>query len=390
MPDHEVITLLQQLVTIPSVNPEHTDDVAISGEMRLAEYVAEWLETRGFQLSWDMAEPQRPNLIASYGPESPAHTLLLESHLDTVGVDGMTVPPFEPRTEKGRLYGRGSCDTKGPMAAALCALRRPILDRLAEAGVRLLFVGAMGEEKGNVGAERLVEKGVRADDAIILEPTELATVNGHKGILWLRLTVHGISAHGSDPDRGRSAILGMAQVIHILQNQIARKRQDCANVEMGLPSLNVGYIEGGTAVNVVPNRCAIEIDRRLVMGESGAQILKEIRGALEPMTDRGEIRSFDFDMIKEGPPFRTAPESAMISRLSRVCTAYGVESRVETAAWYSDAGAFSRTCPNVVVFGPGSIKQAHTNDEYIVIDELLKGHDILAGYLERFAEEMER
>ncbi len=389
MPEHEVITLLKRLVSIPSVNPGHTDDVSVSGEMRLAEYLAEWLEARGFALSWDMVEPGRPNLIASYGPDTPKHTLLLESHLDTVGEDGMTIKPFDPLVREGRIYGRGACDTKGPMAAALCAFRPPVLERLAEAGVRLLFVGAMGEEKGNIGAERLVEQGWSADEAIILEPTELAAVNGHKGIFWFQLTVHGISAHGSNPDRGRSAILGMMQVIDQLQKQIARKREQCANTEMGLPTLNIGFIEGGTAVNVVPNRCTIEVDRRLVIGESGEQTRKEIREVLQRLADRGVIQSYDLETIKEGPPFRTAPESALIGRFDRVCREFNVTPRMESAAWYSDAGAISRICSSVVVFGPGSIKQAHTNDEYIVMDELLKGHDILARYLERFAEEME-
>ncbi len=388
MQEHEVINLLKDLVSIPSVNPEHTRDEAVSGERRLAEFTAEYLEERGFDISWDIVEPDRPSIVASYGPESPSRTLLMESHLDTVGVEGMISPPFEPITRDGRLYGRGACDTKGPMAAAMCALKRPLLDRIAEAGGRIVFVGAMGEEKGNIGAERLVEKGLRADDAIILEPTDLATVNGHKGILWFRLTVSGISAHGSNPERGRNAIQGMGQVIDLLQRQIARKRQDCANTEMGLPTMNIGFIEGGTAVNIVPDRCAIDVDRRTVVGESNKRIMEEIRGILDPLTDRGIIRSFGFDMIKEGVPFRTSPESVIIERLKKACRECGVDSRVETAAWYSDAGAFSRTCSNVIVFGPGSIRQAHTHDEFIELDELLKGHEIISVYLKRYAEDL--
>ena len=382
MADVEVIELLKKLVALPSVNPEHTDDASIANEYRVADFFAGYLAERGFRIEWDRMTPERGSVLASYGPEQPLHTLLLEAHLDTVGVADMVIPPFEPRVENGRLYGRGSCDTKGPMAAAMTALCPRVLDSLAEAGVRVLYIGAFGEEKGNVGAERLVESGVGAHSAIILEPTDLSIVYAHKGALWFEVLVTGEAAHGSDPDRGMNAIFAMAKVLQWLQTRTAQAQEEWNNPALGGPTLNVGRIDGGIAMNIVAHRCRIEVDRRTVPGEDHEAILSEVRAMLSDLQVDGEIRSFEVNVLKAGTPFQTAQDSVLVRGVQEVLVEGGCEPRLATAAWYSDAGAFARTCNEIIVFGPGSIHQAHTVDEYIEIDQLMKGEELLTRYFE--------
>ena len=387
MPHNDkVVECLQQLVALPSVNPEHTRDPEIANEFRVAEFLAEYLSEKGFQIEWDRATPERPNLIASYGPAAPVRTLLLEAHTDTVGVEGMVISPFDPRIENGRLHGRGSCDTKGPMAAALCALTPERLERLAQAGVRILFVGAFGEEKGNLGAERLVEQGVGADAAIILEPTDLNVVHAHKGALWVELTLSGELAHSSEPTKGLNAINAMADLLGWLQTRIAADCERHGDAALGSPTLNVGRIEGGMAINIVPHHCRVEIDRRIVPGESPDDFLQPLEQQLEQMKLEGRIRAYTLKIIKAGMPFITDPAAPLVCQLRQAIESSGRPAEVTTAAWYSDAGAFGMTCKEVVVFGPGSIAQAHTKDEYIDIEELIAGQQVLEQFLDAFAE----
>lgn len=385
MANEEVVELAQKLVALPSVNPEHTDQPDIADEYRVANFLAEYLETRGFDISWDRMTPERGSVIASHGPAQTAHTLLLEAHLDTVGVADMIIPPFDPTIKDGRLYGRGACDTKGPMAAALTALTPQVLNALAEAGVRVLFIGALGEEKGNLGAERLVEKGVGADTAIILEPTDLSVVYAHKGALWYELVVTGEAAHGSDPDRGTNAIFAMARVLHWLETRIREEQARAETADLSGPTLNVGRIDGGVAMNIVAHRCRIEVDRRMVPGEDAEAILSEVRTMLSEMQERGEIRSFEMNVLKVGAPFQTAKDSKLVRGFRQVLSEADCEPRLATAAWYSDAGAFARTCKELIVFGPGSIHQAHTVDEYIELNQLVKGRNVLERYFDWFA-----
>ena len=381
MVQRSLVELLSELIAIPSVNPDATADKSNSGELRVAEYVAAYLEARGFSITWQDRETGRPNIIGSFGPESANCTVAFEAHLDTVGVEGMKRPPFKAVEEDGRLYGRGACDDKGPMAAALFALKPGVLQALAARGVRVVFVGVMGEEKGNIGAERLVELGFKADKVVVLEPTELTIVHAHKGALWFEVELRGRAGHGSDPARGVSAITAMADVLAFLKESADLAASHLANPILGKPTLNIGSIHGGSSVNIVPDRCVIEVDRRLLPEENGEALIEQIRSKLDQMQTGGSITGYDIRMIKMGVPFQTAAESRLVGLLSEACRDNGVVSSTKGAAWYSDAGALSKVCQEIVVFGPGSIKQAHTVDEFIDLRELEQGSKIIELFL---------
>ncbi len=383
MADKELVNLLAQLVAIPSVNPHITTDAGIAGEAKLADFLAGYLEGLGFHIRLDDVEPGRPNLVARFGPSRPKRTLLFESHLDTVGVAGMSGRPFVARVRNGRLHGRGACDTKGPMAAALRAFSPRVLERLAGEGWQVVFAGAMGEENGNVGAMRLVKDRVRADMAVILEPTELAVIHAHKGALWVKVAGRGRAAHGSNPDRGINAVTGMVRFMELFRSRLERK--PARDPRLGRMTLNVGSMRGGTAVNIVPDACEMELDVRTLPGGDQRRLVAAMKSDLERVKREGGLTSFGIRVMKAGIPFQTSANSELVRRLKAACRTAGVTPKMEGAAWYSDAGPLSACCSQIVVFGPGSIAQAHTADEFIDLNSLQAGCSILREFLSALA-----
>jgi acetylornithine deacetylase/succinyl-diaminopimelate desuccinylase-like protein len=248
-----------------------------------------------------------------------------------------------------------------------------------------MFVGAIGEETGNIGALELVDAEIGADEILVLEPTDLHVVHAHKGAFWFEVAITGLAAHGSNPDTGLSAIRAMSRVIDSIyrQTDAILLRNDL----LGRATVNVGIIRGGSSINIVPERCVIEVDRRTIPGEISENILSGVRETLDAMKSAGEIRDGEVRRIKEGVPFETTADSPLVRRLCAAAEGRGVTPVKEGASWYSDAGPFSRTCREVAVFGPGSIRQAHTADEYIELSELQTGCDIIRDFLALTARE---
>jgi acetylornithine deacetylase len=384
--NEQVEKLARTLVGIPSVNPVLADDPSIAGEARLASFLEDLLARRGFQVHRHEAIRGRPNLVATYGPSAPRRRLLIEAHLDTQGVHGMTVDPFAAIVRDGRLYGRGACDMKGPMAAALVNLIPEVLDPLAAAGVQVQFIGAIGEETGNLGAIELTDAGVGGDEILVLEPTDLHTVHAHKGVLWFEIELIGRAAHGSNPEKGLSAIRAMGETLELLQRQT-----DAVTVVhplLGRATVNTGIVRGGTSINIVPDRCVLEVDRRVLPGEDSDAILAALRAELAGLVAAGHLVEGRVRRIKESIPFATTAATALLQRLGAACEDHGVSALAEGVGWYSDAGPFSRTCREVAVFGPGSIVQAHTADEYIELAALHAGAHILRSFLARTASDV--
>ncbi|MEM7391346.1 MAG: M20 family metallopeptidase [Verrucomicrobiota bacterium] len=373
---------MKTLVAIPSVNPEDDDPPEAKGEKRYGDFLADWLDRRGFSVEVLEQLPDRNNVIGTYGPENPERTILIEAHLDTVSVKGMTRPPFEPTIENGRLYGRGACDVKGPAAAAMHALDAGVLSRLADQGIGLTYIGAIGEEKGNLGADWLVDtRGIGADMAIVLEPTELKIVHAHKGIVWGQIELIGKPGHGSDPEAGINAIGAMGWLIPRLEAMIEEDQGRLNNPALGKPSLNIGRIRGGSAVNIVAPHCLIDIDRRYLPEENAEAIKQGMEKLCAEAKSKGLIVDYTVTVKKNVLPFETATDSELVGRFQQACKAEGEAGELAGTGWFSDGGPFARTSGEVIVFGPGSIKQAHTRDEYIELESLQKGADIFQRFL---------
>lgn len=368
--------LLRQLVALPSVNPALTDDPALRDEFRVVEWLEPWFAARGFRTERVGQTPGRPNLLARFGAAAPKRTLLFESHLDTVGVAGFAGDPFALREANGRLYGRGACDTKGPLAAFLAALDAETLAALATSGTQIVWLGAIGEETGNLGAEEAIAAGLRADECVVLEPTDLRVVHAHKGACWFTVATRGRAAHGSDPARGDNAIRKMPAVWNVLDEATAAAAETRCDPALGRPTVSVGTIRGGTGTNVVPDRCEIQVDRRLMPGESAADVLADLRRRLDAIPGGVEI-----GLMKEGLPFRTDPEAPLVRRFCAALEAAGVPPVREGAAWCSDAGPLALACGETIVWGPGAIAQAHTTDEFIETEALATAADVLRRFL---------
>ncbi len=378
------VQLLQTLVAIPSVNPMLADDPSIGGEARMAAFLADYLAGAGFAVESREELRDRPNIIGRRTPKQVRRTVLVEAHLDTQGIHGMTVDPFAGDIRDDRLYGRGACDMKGAMAAALTALDADTLNRLEEAGVELIFVGAIGEEKGNLGARQLAGEGLGANEALILEPTELEVVLAHKGACWFEVETLGRAAHGSNPDAGCSAVMGMYEVLAAMQKDV--DESSIVNPVLGRPTMNVGILRGGSSINIVPERCVAEVDRRLVPGEDPDEVRESVREHIRRAVNAGTLVDGTVRPIEYGPPFETNPSSRLVRRLLAGIAEEGLAANSAGAGWYSDAGPFSLTCEEVAVFGPGSIHQAHTADEYIELSSLRTGTRILQRFFRHLAD----
>lgn len=371
-----VIELLRHLVAIPSVNPELADDDAIRGEKRLADWLEPWFAAKGFSTRRIETTAGRPNVVAQLGPDKPARTLMFESHLDTVGVTGYEGNPFELREVDGKLYGRGSCDTKGPLAAFMAALDDETLSALGKSGTQLIWLGAIGEETGNYGAEEAVAAGIRADECVVLEPTGLQIVHAHKGACWFKVATRGRAAHGSDPTRGDNAIFKMPAVWRAIEEATTQAATRFTMPDLGAPTVSLGTIVGGTGTNIVPDHCEIQVDRRFLPGESCAAILEDLRRRVADIPGGAE-----FTLMKEGRAFHTAADAELPRRLSAALAAAGVEPATVTAAWCSDAGVLAPVCGQTLVWGPGDIAQAHTTAEFIAVESLQAGVETLRCFL---------
>jgi acetylornithine deacetylase len=372
-----VASFLQQLVRIPSVNPDNDPAAGLTGEQALAEFLAEWLESIGAMVVLEEVKPGRPNLIARFAPVDGRPRILLGPHLDTVGVAGMTIEPFGGEVRDGRLWGRGACDTKGPMAAMLWALRET-RGMLANLPVAVDFVAFMGEESGQWGSKDFAKRHAAGYEfAIVGEPTSLEIVHVTKGSLWATLRATGVAVHSSMPERGENAILKLTRSLDRLDGHLGGKLAAFTHPVLGRSTLNIGVIRGGSRPNIVPDLAEAELDIRLTPALAAAGgALKLLRETIHELGAPVEIVS-----SHENPPMETPPDHPMIRRLR----AAGPDAQLAGAPWFSDAAHLSNAGLPAICIGPGSIDQAHTADEFIEIQALEEGADFFSRFLRGLA-----
>lgn len=371
----ESVALARALVAIPSVNPDLEEGGA--GEARAADFAQELLRDWGFQVERREPAPGRVSVLARGGRRAPgARQLLLCGHLDTVGVAGMTVDPYRPEIRGGRLYGRGSCDMKGGVAALLSAARS-----LHETGVRGEVAVALtaDEEHASVGLLDLLEGPLAQGDtgqadaaraAVVAEPTELAVMPAHKGFQWHELRFHGRAAHGSRPDRGVDAIRQAGRFLSLLDRYEETLLSRSAHPLLGHGSVHAGTIRGGTAPSVYPEACGLVIERRTLPGEGPGEIRAEV-DALVAELPAGE-REARVE-VRDGlvrPPGETHVEDPLVRGLGDAARSQGLEAPLAGMTAWVEAAFFLQAGIPAVTFGPGSIEEAHGPDESIPVDEI--------------------
>jgi acetylornithine deacetylase/succinyl-diaminopimelate desuccinylase-like protein len=406
----DVVDTLRQLVRIPSVNPmgRPTDPAAgdIYFEHRVTDHLEQLFRSLGWS-SWRQVDiDQRENIVVRLDgdvpPEQGGRVLLLEAHQDTVPIEGMTIPPFEPHVANGRLYGRGSCDIKGGMASILAAASRIAEEK--PAGRPTLLLGFMAnEEHGFSGARTLASlwsgesrsplarELPRPHSVVVSEPTLLDVVVAHKGVVRWKCHVHGKAAHSSQPQLGESAIYAMAKVVNALERYGQEVVGSLAEHPLvGRPTLSVGTIAGGISVNTVPDHCVIEIDRRVVptAGDQASAAQQHVIDYLAQHLPAGIRLEHEAPNIFS-PGLSDQANAQLAEQLGAAAKATVSEG---TAAgkrigvpYGTDAPAYDSIGIPTVVFGPGSIAQAHTADEWVETDQLHAASEVLYRFAKSFS-----
>ena len=364
-----LVTLLQELVRINSVNPDL--DPAAPGEGEIGEYVATRLQKLGLDVERQPVAPGRQNVLARLRAPNGRGAILFDSHLDTQSLDAMGERALSAEVRDGRLYGRGACDDKASLASMIYALELllPHRDRL---GADVLVLGSVGEEHLMNGIKAFAASGVSADAAVVGEPTDLKVVTAHKGFIRFTLTTHGVAAHTSNPEQGNNAIYQMGDVLRFIRDRLTRRWSAVTHPLLGSPTLAVGRIWGGVAVNVVPDSCVIEIDRRTLPTESVEGVVADLDAELDELrreypevnVSRSEPMNRDFGL--DTPTDSPIVASALAACKAELGWAEAIGVRYGTNA--STLAGVSQM--PTIVFGPGSILRAHTADEYVPLDEV--------------------
>ena len=374
-----LVQTLASLVRINSVNSSYDGG---PGEREIAAWIRTFFAQRGIEVWEQEVFPGRPNVIARLPGRDASRRVILEAHTDTVSVQGMNIPPFEPRVENGKLSGRGSCDTKAGLAAMMHAVAS-----LHEDGIQppceVWLAAVVDEEFSYRGVVKLCE-GLTGHAAIVAEPTGLRAVIASKGVLRWRIVVRGRAAHSGKPHLGVNAITHMARVILALEEDHQRL---AARVHplLGPATVNVGVIEGGVQVNFVPDTCAIQIDRRLLPGETVADVLAHYQSLLDTLKQQHAT----LDAVMEPPmltdeALETAADSAPAQLASTLLAEMGLDGTLCGVPFGSDASKLSRQGIPSLVFGPGSIDQAHAAVEFVDLSEVERAFEFYRNFILRF------
>jgi acetylornithine deacetylase len=371
----ETTCLLRDLVSLPSVNPMGRP---LQGpeiyEHRVTAYLDDFFRGLGVPFERQPVAPLRENIVARCTSPGAKRTIILEAHQDTVPTDNMTIDPFAPRIEDGRLYGRGACDIKGGLAAMLAAFARIVREK-PKGAANVIMACSVDEEHTGLGAKRLAET-LKADMAVVAEPTQLNIVHAHKGISRWKLIVTGRSCHSSAPEQGVNAIYRMARILIAIEKYADELRTSRTDPLLGPPTMSVGRIEGGTSVNTVPDRCTIEIDRRLISGEQPLDAPGQLS---EFLKSKGGI-DFPFECSDAWAPIHALnPQGAeeLIARLGAAIDAVAGSHRVMAVPYGTDAAALAGAGIPSVVFGPGDIAKAHTCDEWVELAQVEQASEVL-------------
>lgn len=358
-----LVELLRGLVEIDSVNPDLIPGAP--GEGEVARYVAEWSERAGLEVAVEEAAPGRPNVIATARGTGGGRTLLLNAHMDTVGTETMDAP-FDARVEDGRLYGRGSYDMKGSLAAILLVA--------AEAKKRglsgdVVVAAVADEEVASIGTEALVASGRHFDAAVVAEPTELDVAIAHKGFVGFEIEARGRAAHGSRPDLGEDAITRMGPVLVALDELASGLLANPGHPLLGSGSVHASLIEGGQEFSSYPERCVLTGERRTLPGESLEDVERELAGIAGEWEHRLGVSRQPFEV----------DETEEIVRL--------VDGRAGTSLigvpFWTDAALIAASGVPTVVFGPHG-EGAHAAVEWVDLASIERCAEVVLAVAEEF------
>jgi acetylornithine deacetylase len=366
--------LTRALVEIDSRNPLLVSGAP--GEQGCAAFLQGVLDAWGFRTELQEAAPGRPNLVARIGRARNGRTLMFNGHLDVVGVEGMIHSPFSAVERNGRLYGRGSADMKGGIAAMCAAAYLAASEGLAG---EIIVAAVADEEYLSAGTRALIDRGVRAEACVVTEPTKLAIMPAHRGFVWLDVEVTGRAAHGSRWDIGVDAIrhagLLLAELDRIDSDVLPQREHPL----LGRASLHASLIQGGLGYSTYPDRCVIGLERRTIPGETFADVVAEVERACD--TVRARKRAFAATVRPGGGqgPSDVSVDAPLVLALGDALRAAGEPVRIEGMSAWTDAALLNEAGIPAVCFGPGDISLAHAAEEYIPVDEIDRAREVLTA-----------
>lgn len=373
----DAVALTRELVRVDSRNP--TLVAGAPGEGRVARVLADVLAAWGFDVTLREAAPGRPNVIARLGGAEGGRSLMLNGHIDVVGVEGMTHAPWDPVVRDGRIYGRGSSDMKAGVAAMCAAAARASAASGGAIDGEIIVTAVVDEEYSSLGTRALVAEGVRADAAIVTEPTGLKIMPAHKGFVWFDVLVQGRAAHGSRWDVGVDAIRNAGLLLAALDAVDAELLPSRQHALLGRPSLHASTIEGGIGLSTYPDKCRFTIERRTIPGETTAAVMAEIEEAFARVRARRPALDASVSMIFEQPPSDVSTEAPIVRALDGALRACGEEVSVMGMSAWTDAAILNEAGIPAICFGPGDIGLAHAAEEYVRVDEIEHATLVLAA-----------
>jgi acetylornithine deacetylase len=342
-------------------------------EGEVARALAAVLETWGFRVTMQEVVPGRPNVVARLGKPG-GRSLMFNGHLDVVGVDGMTHPPFDAITTDGRLYGRGATDMKGGVAAMCCAAWCAAQKGLAG---ELVIAAVVDEEWQSAGTRGLLERGVRADACIVTEPTRLAIAPAHKGFTWTEVTFTGQAAHGSRYDVGVDAIrhcgLLLAEMDRVEREELVRHTHPL----LGHASLHAAFVSGGTGWSTYPDRCVLAVERRTVPGETPDDAVGEMEKAVRRVTVAEPAVRANVRHVFSQWPSDVATDAPVVRSLAGAMEQLGEATAIEGLSAWTDAALLNAAGIPAICYGPGDISLAHSATEWVTEDEVTRATSVL-------------
>ena len=369
----QVVKLLRDLIALPSVNNAFLPPGdPHAGEELVTDYLKNRARKAGLEIETQATNSGRDNLIVRLKPLGQAtHRIILAPHMDTVGGDLDKI--FRPTKKGERLHGRGACDTKGSVAVMFHAMEH-LAKRHRPANTEIVIIGFVDEECNQTGSRAFSKLKLKANLALVGEPTRCRVVTAHKGDLWLRLSSIGKAAHGARPELGRNAVHTMAKCIDTIETEYAQNLGKRRHPVLGHPTINTGIVRGGSQPNIVPDVCEADLDRRTLPGESFTTISREIGEVLKKRGLKARLTNVKGHTC---PAMETDPTLPMVQQLMRTVR----QTKPLGVDYYCDAANIATTGVPAIVWGPGDIAQAHTADEWISIRQLERGMDVLTRFL---------
>jgi acetylornithine deacetylase len=370
IPRGDAVALLRAIVRVDSRNPSLV--AGAPGEGAVAHLLGDVLTSWGFRVVLQEAAPGRPNVIARIGPPG-GRSLMFDGHIDVVDVAGMVHAPFDAEVREGRIYGRGSSDMKGGVAA-MCAAAARAADQLDG---EIIIAGVADEEFASEGTKAVIRAGIRPEAAIVTEPTRLAIGPAHRGFSWVEFAFRGHAAHGSRYDLGKDAIAHAGAVLHELENLQREVLERRTHPLLGHASLHASTISGGAGWSTYPDRCVLQVERRTLPGETTAQVMDEFHQVCSRARNRYPDLVVELTHVLTQGPSDVAVESPVVRALSRAMEAEGEGVRVEGVTAWTDAALLNDAGIPAICYGPGDMGLAHADEEYIEVAEVERATRVL-------------